>query len=262
MDTITLTYLALSLGLVSNFHCIGMCGPLSLALPVDRKNNWTVSGGIFTYTLGRSMGYAGLGILIGIIGMSANIAGALQWLSILSGAFIILFAWRGYYQFTPKLAGFNAFIAQKLGRLFKKQKEHKSYSRLLGIGILNAYLPCGMVYVAMLSALNAGSVQHAALFMLFFGLGTLPGFLALSFVRNKMTHSRFLNNKVLVASMVTLVGIMIMLRGMNLNIPMISPNMEVTERIIDEETGEKAVEATMSCCTKNSGPDKDACAVE
>lgn len=245
-------YLALSLGVVSNFHCIGMCGPISLALPVDRTSKWTITGGIATYTLGRSLGYAGLGILVGIIGMSASIVGALQWLSILSGMFIILFAWRGYLKFTPKASRFNAYISRKLGGLFKQQREHKSYSRLVGIGVLNAYLPCGMVYIAMLSALNTGSIGNAALFMFFFGIGTLPGFLGLAFVRNKMTHSRFLSNKILVASMVSLVGLLIIFRGLNLGIPMISPKMELSERINDHDETPSKSEATLSCCK----PDK------
>jgi uncharacterized protein len=188
--------------------------------------------------------------MIGVIGMSAAVAGVLQWLSIVSGIFIILFAWRGYYRFTPKLGGFNAWISRQLGGQFKKQKERKSYRRLLGIGVLNAYLPCGMVYVAMLSALNTGSIQHAAIFMFFFGLGTLPGFLGLAFVKNKVTHSRFFQNKVLVASMLTLVGMLIIVRGMNLGIPMISPKMEITETLVGE--GHTESEVTMSCCSKNA----------
>jgi sulfite exporter TauE/SafE len=250
MDSVIFIYWALSLGLLSNLHCIGMCGPLSLALPLDRSSYWTISGGIFTYTLGRSLGYAGLGILVGIIGLTADIAGALQWLSIISGAFIILFAWRGYYSFTPKLAGFNAFIGQKLGQLFKKQSEQKSTRRLLGIGILNAYLPCGMVYVAMLSALNTGSIQHAALFMFFFGIGTLPGFIGLALLRSKITHVSLFNNKAVIASLITGVGILIILRGMNLGIPMISPKTDMTEVVHSDDNQPQSEEVTMSCCSK------------
>ncbi len=250
-ETINILYFAFTLGLLANFHCIGMCGPISLALPLNRKNKATTTAGVMTYTLGRSFGYALLGVIIGAIGFSADLLGVLQWLSILSGILIILFAWRNYYAFTPRLTAFNSFITQKIGVLFKRNREKKSYGTLGLIGLFNAYLPCGMVYVALLSAMNVGSVAHAALFMFVFGIGTAPGFLVLALLKNKVTFSRFLNNKVMVASLVSLVGLLIILRGLNLGIPMISPKMEVTQTIQIEGDNAPTQEekAVMSCCS-------------
>ena len=255
-ETLNILYFAFTLGLLANFHCIGMCGPISLALPLNRKSKLTAASGVMTYTVGRSVGYALLGIIIGAIGFSAQLLGVLQWLSIISGVLIILFAWRNYYAFTPRFSAFNDFISKKLGVLFKKNRGKKSYATLGLIGLFNAYLPCGMVYVALLSTLNAGSVTNAALFMFVFGLGTAPGFLVLALLKNKVTFSRFLNNKIMVASLVSLVGLLILLRGLNLGIPMISPKMEITQttQVDDNETHveEKAV---MSCCSaKEGGP--------
>ena len=254
-ETLNILYFAFTLGLLANFHCIGMCGPISLALPLNRKSKLTATSGVMTYTLGRSVGYALLGIIIGVIGFSANLLGILQWLSIISGVLIILFAWRNYYAFTPRFGAFNKFISQKIGVLFKQNREKKSYTTLGLIGLLNAYLPCGMVYVALLSALNAGSVANAALFMFVFGLGTAPGFLVLALLKNKVTFSRFLNNKVMVASLVSLVGLLILLRGLNLGIPMISPKMEMTQKVIEVEGNQEVIkhDAVMSCCSVKEG---------
>jgi sulfite exporter TauE/SafE len=248
-ETLNIVYLAFTLGLLANFHCIGMCGPISLALPLNRTTKLTAASGVMTYTFGRSIGYAMLGVIIGAIGFSANLLGALQWLSIVSGILIILFAWRNYYAFTPRFTAFNHFVSQKIGVLFKRNREKKSYTTLGLIGLLNAYLPCGMVYVALLSALNAGSVTNAALFMFVFGLGTAPGFLMLALLKNKMTYSRFFTNKVLVASLVSIVGLLILLRGLNLGIPMISPKMEMTQTIqVDDNETHIEEKAVMSCC--------------
>lgn len=249
-ETLNILYFAFTLGLLANFHCIGMCGPISLALPLNRKSKLTAASGVMTYTVGRSIGYALLGIIIGVIGFSASLLGVLQWLSIISGILIILFAWRNYYAFTPRFGAFNQFISQKLGLLFKQNREKKSYTTLGLIGLLNAYLPCGMVYVALLSALNAGSVANAALFMFIFGLGTAPGFLVLALLKNKVTFSRFLNNKIMVASLVSLVGLLILLRGLNLGIPMISPKMEMTQTMqVNESETHIEEKAVMSCCS-------------
>lgn len=257
-ETLTILYFAFTLGLLANFHCIGMCGPISLALPLNRKSKLTAATGVMTYTVGRSIGYALLGIIIGVIGFSAHLLGVLQWLSIISGILIILFAWRNYYAFTPRFGAFNTFITQKIGVLFKQNREKKSYTTLGLIGLLNAYLPCGMVYVALLSALNAGSVANAALFMFVFGLGTAPGFLVLALLKNKVTFSRFLNNKVMVASLVSLVGVLILLRGLNLGIPMISPKMEMTQTTqVDEDREFIEEKAVMSCCSKKENAAND-----
>lgn len=255
MDSIiNILILAGSLGLLSNLHCIGMCGPISLALPLNRKNSWTASAGVTLYTLGRSLGYASLGVVIGIIGISANLFGVLQWLSIISGILIILFAWSSYYNRIPQLKWLNNWISKSMSRIFKNKNEKGKNYRLFSFGVVNAFLPCGMVYVALLSAMNVGSIKHAALFMAIFGVATLPGFLVLALVKTRIGHWNFLSKKVIVASLVSLVGIAIILRGMNLGIPYISPKMEITK---NEESSEET--ATMSCCSKTDNGKKDEC---
>ncbi len=233
------------MGLVANFHCIGMCGPIALALPLDRKNAFTTSTGIFIYTAGRSIGYGLLGILIGIIGYSANLIGALQGLSIVSGVVILLFAWKNYYNNIPKLSFLNKWVSKQMGVIFKNKSEKGRNRRLGTFGFINAFLPCGMVYFALLSALNSGSLANSVLFMIVFGLGTLPGFLGIAFLKNQAYKLKFANNKIIVASFVSLIGIAIILRGLNLDIPYISPKMEIVQNIENE-----ADEAVLSCCSK------------
>ena len=249
MDSIGgILVIALSLGLIANLHCIGMCGPISLALPLNRKNAFTAILGILIYTFGRSMGYASLGLIIGFIGLSADLIGALQWLSIISGILIILFAWKSYYNQAPQLGKLNAFISKSMGKIFKAKSDKGKNKRLLSFGIINAFLPCGMVYVALLSAMNTGSISNSALFMIFFGLGTAPGFIVLALLKDKIFRWNFLSKKIVVASLVSLVGLAILLRGMNLGIPYISPKMELATNANNTKSDEEII---VSCCSKS-----------
>ena len=255
MDTINHPFLlAITMGLLANLHCIGMCGPIALALPLNRKSSFTISSGILFYTLGRSLGYALLGLLVGFIGFSANLAGVLQILSIVSGGLILLFAWKGYYNKAPKLRFLNNWISKSMGAIFKNKSEKGRNKRLGSFGFVNAFLPCGMVYIALLSAMNSGSIKNAAIFMILFGLGTLPGFLGIAFLKNHLFKFKFVNNKIIVASLVSIIGVAIILRGLNLDIPYISPKMEFVQSTDNSHNKEEAV---LSCCSK-----KETCSTE
>ena len=249
MDSlINLFILSFGLGLLSNFHCIGMCGPIALALPLNRTTNWTASLGVFLYTFGRSLGYAILGLIVGFIGVSADLFGILQWLSIVSGVLIIIFAWSAYFKNAFNLGFVNRWVSKSMGKIFKNKANKGRNKRLTTFGFVNAFLPCGMVYVALLSALNTGSMVNSSLFMVFFGLGTLPGFLVLALLKNRLFSWNFLSKKVVIASLVSVVGLAIVLRGMNLGIPYISPKLEMVQKMEGESSEE---EMTMSCCSSS-----------
>ena len=86
MDGLWLSFgTGFSIGLLGSLHCIGMCGPLALALPVHRLSGWTRVGGILAYNLGRTLTYACLGALFGIIGQQFMLWGWQQALSITAG---------------------------------------------------------------------------------------------------------------------------------------------------------------------------------
>ncbi|HLV42408.1 MAG TPA: sulfite exporter TauE/SafE family protein [Brumimicrobium sp.] len=256
MDSIVnIVFVAFSLGLVTNLHCIGMCGPIAMALPLNRKSKLTIAGGITSYSLGRSFGYTLMGVLVGIIGLSAAMLGALQWLSIISGILIIFFAWGAYYKGRGKSTWFNKMVMRTMSK-FLKGKPAKT-PKLIGIGFINAFLPCGMVYIALISALNAGSIQNSMIYMFFFGIGTLPGFIFLGVLKDYFARINFFNRKLVLASLVSVVGVFMILRGLNLGIPYISPKMEMMMSNEKENSSHQPkVEAKMSCC---SSKDEDSC---
>lgn len=241
----------LILGLGSNFHCIGMCGPIAMAVPVNRKNNLTILSGTLQYNLGRVLTYALLGLIVGSIGLSINTLGLLQWISIIAGIFLIVFAWRKYLQHLLPMVKLNlsmhSFTNKYLGKLIRS----KSPFKLSLLGMLNGLLPCGMVYVALGNALLGGDMLSGALAMAAFGVGTLPGMMAVTFMANKLSlQVRRRMNKA-VPYILTIVGVMVVLRGMNLGIPFVSPNVNMA-KVINQETGEEEETVTMSCCHSKS----------
>ena len=88
---------AFFLGMIENLHCIGMCGPIALALPLNRESKIEIINGILQYNLGRIFTYSLLGFLIGFIGLSIHLIGLIQGLSIATGIGIIIYAWRKYF---------------------------------------------------------------------------------------------------------------------------------------------------------------------
>ena len=81
---------AISLGLLGSFHCIGMCGPIALALPVHQYSPFKKYLGIFLYNVGRVTTYTFLGIVFGLLGQSFFLGGFQQILSITIGVLLLL----------------------------------------------------------------------------------------------------------------------------------------------------------------------------
>ncbi|WP_107037691.1 sulfite exporter TauE/SafE family protein [Brumimicrobium mesophilum] len=252
MDSIiNIVILAFTLGLVTNLHCIGMCGPISMALPLNRKSKATISGGITSYSLGRSLGYTIMGLIVGIIGLSASLLGVLQWLSILSGIIIIFFAWGAYYKGNGKVTWFNKVVMRTMSKFL--QAKPSGTPKLIGIGFINAFLPCGMVYVALGFALTMGSVQKAMIYMFVFGLGTLPGFIFLGVLKDFFARIGFFNRKFVFATLISIVGLFMVIRGLNLGIPYVSPKIEMMiAKGEKEKIGDPRMEVKMTCCSSKN----------
>jgi uncharacterized protein len=233
--TIALLTTALVTGVLGSAHCIGMCGPIALSLPVGPQLNRHLA--IFLYNIGRALTYAALGVIPGLLGNSLHYAGWSQWISIGLGIALLLFVILGFGKkvetYTARLPLLKK-VRTKIGVLFGKQ----SYNNLFYIGLLNGLLPCGLVYTALLLAIGTGSVLYAALFMFIFGLGTIPAMFALSsFAHLIKSPLRAKLNK-LVPYMLALVAILLIIRGLNLGIPLLSP------KVVPEN-------GAVECCTRS-----------
>jgi sulfite exporter TauE/SafE len=99
---------------------------------------------------------------------------------------------------------------------------------LYGFGLLNGLLPCGMVYLALAGAIATGNAMDGALFMAMFGLGTMPSMAAMSYFGGMMTPGLRQGARKLLPAMMVVVATLLILRGLNLGIPYISPSLNMT----------------------------------
>lgn len=211
------------LGLISSFHCIGMCGPLALALPVHHLSRPRQAAAMALYNAGRVITYALLGGFFGIAGRGIYLAGLQQWLSIMLG--LIMFGFSVQYfvsKRTGRLKWLNNFytgVQNKIGFFLRSQR----MSGYLVTGILNGFLPCGMVYIAIAGALTTTQVSNSVLFMVLFGLGTLPAMLALGLFGFRIRVSIRQYLKSALPYFIAGISILLILRGMQLGIPFVSP---------------------------------------
>jgi len=217
---------AFIVGLFGSLHCIGMCGPITLALPGFQNHIPKVVSSRLLYNIGRTITYAFMGAIIGLAGEGISLAGAQRWVSIGSGIILILIviipsSLSSRLQILKPAYHFTDYLKQKFGPLLKSN----SLSSVFVIGILNGFLPCGLVYVALAGALATGSLVQGTLYMAFFGIGTIPLMFAFSvFGQFIGVNVRRRFNKIIPVFIVVL-GIIFILRGMNLGIPYISPKL-------------------------------------
>lgn len=217
-------YSAFIFGLISSLHCIGMCGPIAMMIPVDRTNPTKKATQIITYHLGRLVAYATIGLLFGLVGKGFFLAGIQQRLSIFIGVAMIITILTpervlANYNFSKPVYRLISKIKMALGKQFK----NRSYQSLFTIGVLNGFLPCGMVYVALFGAIAMQNVSLGITYMLLFGLGTIPMMSSVTYLNSFMTLS--FRNKVqkAIPYVGVIIGVLFILRGLGLGIPYISP---------------------------------------
>ena len=215
---------AILFGLLGSFHCLGMCGPIALMLPIDRKNRVKGFFQMMSYHSGRLFTYSIIGLLFGILGTGFHLLGFQQQISILMGIVMILLI------IFPKLGKKNALnkkvslfvfkVKNKLG----KELQNKQNDTFFFIGFFNGFLPCGLVYMAVLGALTTTNIFNSVSYMFLFGLGTIPLISSILFIGNfAKGNLRYYINKAIPVFVVS-IGILFIIRGLGLDIPYLSPN--------------------------------------
>ncbi len=211
------TYIpALLLGFAGSLHCVGMCGPIMMSVPIPSQHK---VAGIILYHTGRIMMYGLLGILAGWLGWRVEMAGWQQLFSIITGSLILLLF---FGKALAAKVSFNPFRKQ-LFHFISHVMQMKHWGAMPLMGAANGLLPCGMVYIALTGAAAAGGFWQAIVFMIFFGIGTLPLLFALAYWGLKLSYNTRQSLQKIVPYMVALTAILLIIRGMNLNIPWLSP---------------------------------------
>jgi sulfite exporter TauE/SafE len=214
-------------GLMGSLHCIGMCGPIAFMLPLDRNKVGLRYFQLGLYHLGRTFSYGLIGLVFGLVGKGLYLFGFQQKLSVVLGILMILSVlipsrYLKGWGITRPLYRWIAKLQSSLGLQLKK----RTPDTFLTIGLLNGFLPCGLVYMALIGAMESAAATQGALYMIAFGFGTLPlmsaAALFAKFVKGKWAK----RIRKIIPILVVLIGLLFILRGLGLGIPFVSPKLK------------------------------------
>ncbi len=246
---------ALILGLMGSFHCAGMCGPIAIALPLHGN---TVPQKIFggtLYNFGRTITYGIMGAIFGLLGKGIQMIGVQQKISVIMGVIMIISVlfpalFKNQYRMDKSMFSFVGKLKKRIGEMFSI----RSFQSLFFIGMLNGLLPCGLVYMAIAGAIGTGNALEGTLYMILFGLGTIPMLLSISLAGNFMSQAIRRKINKLIPVMVVVVGLLFILRGLSLGIPYLSPEKQKIEqkfeKSLEKNTSSLIQEPKGDCCTK------------
>lgn len=236
------TSMAFLMGFTLSLHCAGMCGPIMLVLPFQLFSGFKKVLAIVLYHLGRIFVYSILAI---ILYSFRNLfePKIQQYVSIILGVLLLI---AGIFTFFPRRffkieLPWSGIVKRKLGSFIG----NPGFGTLTIAGMLNGLLPCGLVYVALSASVTDHSTFNAAMFMIFFGMGTMPILLAINILsKTSIAYKNlaFIKTNAVKKSVpyiMLLFGVIFVLRGLNLGIPYLSPKIEVSKK-----------EIKASCCHK------------
>lgn len=211
---------AFTIGLLGSLHCVGMCGPIALALPYQGQRPWAAAGNVLLYNLGRILTYSGLGLLIGLLGKGLFLAGFQAQFSIGLGVALLVVALfsinvEAKLLRLPVIQRLNDWVKIRLGKLLRNYNQRS----LLLIGMLNGLLPCGLVYMAVAGAVTTGSAGEGLAYMALFGLGTTP-LMMLTAMAGQFVSLRIRNHlRRIVPLFLIAFAILFIARGMQFHVP-------------------------------------------
>lgn len=214
---------ALVLGALGSLHCIGMCGPIAFMLPLNRQNRLKGGLQLGLYHGGRLLAYGLIGLVFGLIGKGLYLFGFQQNLSILLGAIMILLVLipaRTFRKWKPAAPVYR--LLGKLQSAMGAKLREGNPDAFLSIGFLNGFLPCGLVYMALVGAMAMASAPMGALYMMVFGLGTVP-LMSGAALMGKVFKTKLPAVRKWIPVFVVVIGLLFILRGMGLGIPYVSP---------------------------------------
>jgi sulfite exporter TauE/SafE len=217
----------LALGFLGSFHCVGMCGPIALALPIGKWGTADKIIGILLYNLGRVFTYGFVGILFGAIGRGFSLVGLQQAVSVILGVCtmaVVIMPSRvsSRLDVVTERIPYLPVVKRTISSLFKQ----RTFPSLVLIGVLNGLLPCGFVYMAMAGAIATASILSGAGFMVLFGIGTIPAMFLAAFSSHLFPLNVRMRIRRMVPVFMFMIGAILIVRGMNLGVPYMSPKFD------------------------------------
>lgn len=218
-------------GLLGGLHCIGMCGPIVMALRKDENAKKDLFNKAI-YNTGRVVTYGFLGLAAGIFGGMFEFYGMQQIVSVVTGILIIVFVAIGFV-YTKRVL--NVSIFQKPINFLKSKLSYflkmKSKTSFFLLGILNGFLPCGLVYLALAGAFVVSEPLLSSAYMMLFGIGTFPAMMLFGAIILKMKQKFNINFNKFIPVFSLILAVIFILRGLNLGIPMISPHLKTDKSV-------------------------------
>ena len=186
-------------GLLVGVHCVGMCGGIVTALSFATPNGKPGPIMLLGYNAGRLLSYALDGAIAGAVGASTFLLN--HFLPVSRGLYLfanLMLILLGLYlaglsRAVLLLENLGAGVWARLQPLMKRLMPVRTLPQAILVGMVWGWLPCGLVYSVLISALATGSPGHGALLMLAFGAGTLPNLLAMGLLAQRLqqlTRSR------------------------------------------------------------------------
>jgi sulfite exporter TauE/SafE len=207
---------AFLIGLGGSLHCIGMCGPLMFSSLISGKNGNFAFKDWILYQTGRISIYTIWGITFGAIGSSVKWFGLQQDISLSLGIAIltVLLVTKVFPQVEQKISRLllTQFWKTSISTFLQKRNNGSNFFK----GMLNGILPCGLVYVALAGATAVQNPLSGGLFMLVFGVGTLPLLSALLFFSTSLQMNLRRNMTQWYPALIGLMAIMLIIRGLNM----------------------------------------------
>ena len=223
-------YSAFMMGFIGSLHCVGMCGPIAMMLPADTSKRWKFVMGRVLYNSGRILTYAIFGLLVGFIGESTTYFVSQKSLSIFLGALILIGVflpktWKNKLSLNNYVFGYTNLVKGSLSKLFKKHSLAAQFS----FGVLNGFLPCGLVYAALSGAFLTEAFTDGMLFMVLFGVGTLPMMLGVSLGATWLRKTFGAMLPKLIPITYSIIGLWLIFRGLIISFPnIINQNIDLS----------------------------------
>lgn len=213
------------MGLAGAMHCVGMCGPLVLFATVGstKQGSWLTAS---QYQVGRVLGYIIIGLIVSSATRALSFGQYAEAITLIVGLAMMVGA-------TLQLAFHRNMVPNAVARpltrilslLSGKIARANITSTALLRGGLNSMLPCGLSMVAFMACVTLPAAWQVIMFMIGFGAGTMPGLIGVVALGSSLRERVLANMRVIGPVLVIISGILIVLRGMSLGVPFVSPDV-------------------------------------
>ncbi|MCC7297193.1 MAG: sulfite exporter TauE/SafE family protein [Bacteroidia bacterium] len=219
MGGISIYIAALLMGLAGSLHCLGMCGPIFVASSGFYSSPKEYVKPVLLHHLGKTITYAFIGLIMGFIGKSASLLWYQNRIMIVCGILLLIMAVGGMFN-TGIFKRFNTWVTNKMGYYLKKNS-----NAAIVLGIVNGFIPCGLVVAAAVAAAATQSILGGVLFMVLFGIGTAPALSLAGFAKWFIPLKRIKNLGLWKQIPMFILGIWLLFKGLGLGIPYLSPDL-------------------------------------